>query len=162
MLQHEAVGFHRRGEIAVVGRLLGQGQGVVDRRAGIVDAQLFDEGTQFGFGLGAHEAVDGTAAAEGIDGRDRLDAQLRGDALVLVDVDLDQLDLAVGFLDHLFDGGPQLAARPAPGRPEIDDHRAGHRLLDDIGHEGLFGTVDDVGVCAGHGNYLNRMCALSG
>jgi hypothetical protein len=68
-----------------------------------------------------------------IDGGDRLDAELRGDQLVLVDVDLGQ-DHALGriLLGDLLEHGPELLARPAPLGPEIEDHQRVHRWLDDL------------------------------
>ena len=70
------------------------------------------------------------AADEGIDRRHRLDAQLLGQLRVLVDVDLDQPDLALGRAHQLLEHRRQLLARAAPGRPEIDQHRHCHRGLD--------------------------------
>ena len=63
----------------------------------------------------AHEAVDRPAAEEGIDRRDRLDAQLLGQHLVLVDVDLDQLHRALGLLHDLLDHRLQLLQGPHHG-----------------------------------------------
>ncbi len=40
--------------------------------------------------------------------------------------------------------GAERAARPAPGRPEVDDDGRRLRRLDHVGHEGLVGAVDDV------------------
>ena len=51
----------------------------------------------------------------------RLHLEGLGDLRVLVDVDLDQLDLAVGRVDDLLDDRPERAARPAPRRPQVDD-----------------------------------------
>ena len=90
--------------------------------------QLLDEGLDLALGQRAHEAVDRLALLEGDDGGDRLDAELAGDLRMLVDVHLDQLDLALGALDHLLDHRGQLLAGAAPGRPEIDQHRLRHRF----------------------------------
>src|SRR5580698_4706746 len=54
--------------------------------------------------------------------RDRHDAVFRSDTGVLVDVELDDLDLAVERLGNLFQRRRDHAARAAPFRPEIDDH----------------------------------------
>jgi hypothetical protein len=63
---------------------------------------------------------------------------------VLVDIDLDQLDRPAGGGDRLFQGRGQLAARAAPGSPEIDDDGLGFRRLDDVGHEAGVGAILDV------------------
>ena len=62
---------------------------------------------------------------------------------MVVDVHLDQLDLALGRADRLFDDRRQLTAGPAPGRPEVDQHRLALRFLDDVLHEGLGGRLLD-------------------
>ena len=73
-----------------------------------------------------------------IDGRDRLDAELGGDELLLVDIDLDQLDAAVGIIGgDLLEHRRQLLAGPAPFRPEIEDDERGHARLDDVAPEFL-------------------------
>ena len=67
---------------------------------------------------------------------------------MLVDVHLDQLDLALGGADRLFEDRRQLTARTAPGRPEVDQHRLALRFLDDVLHEGLGGRLlDQIGYC---------------
>ncbi len=95
-----------------------------------------DELAQLAFRQGAHEAVDRPAVLEGVDRGDRLDAHLRRQLLVLVDVDLDQADAALLLAHDLFQRRAELLARAAPRRPEIDDHRRGERGVDDILHEG--------------------------
>jgi hypothetical protein len=65
----------------------------------------------------------GRPSDEGDDGGDRLDAELAGDGGMVVDVHLDQLDATAGLLTDLFELRRQLLARPAPRRPEIDQHR---------------------------------------
>ena len=65
---------------------------------------------------------------------------------MVVDVHLDELDLALGGLDGLLQDRGELLARPAPGRPEIDQHRLALRFLDDVFDEGLCRRVlDDIG-----------------
>ena len=67
---------------------------------------------------------------------------------MLVDVHLDQLDLALGGADGLFEDRRELAARAAPGRPEVDQHRLALRFLDDVLHEGLGRRLlDQIGCC---------------
>ena len=87
--------------------------------------------------------VDRAAADESEHRRNRLHAQLAGELRVGVDVDLDQLDLALGGQDVLLDRRAELAARAAPGRPEVDDDRGVLRRLDDVGHEAGVGAVLD-------------------
>ena len=62
---------------------------------------------------------------------------------MLVDVHLDQLDLALGGLDDLFQDRGELLAGAAPGRPEVDQHRLALRLLDHVLHEALGGGLLD-------------------
>ena len=110
--------------------------------------ELVDEGVDLALRHRAHEAVGGLAAHERDHGRDRLNAHLAGDGRMLVDIHLDQLDLALGRADRLFENGRELAAGSAPGRPEIDQHRLTLRFLDDVLHEGLGGRLlDQIGCC---------------
>ena len=62
--------------------------------------EALDERLDLALRQRADEAVDRLAVPEGVDRRDRLDAQLLRDLRVLVDVDLDHADLAVGVLDR--------------------------------------------------------------
>ena len=55
---------------------------------------------------------------------------------MLVDVHLDELDLATGGLDHILDDGSQLLAGAAPGRPEIDEHGLAGGFGDDVAAKG--------------------------
>ena len=77
----------------------------------------------------AADLIDLARAAEDDHRRDRLDLEAGGAARVLVDVQLRDLQLARALagerLEHRRDG----AARPAPGRPEVDQHRD-RRVLD--------------------------------
>src|ERR1019366_4239885 len=64
----------------------------------------------------------------------------------LVDVHLDQLDLAVCGTDRFLDDRRELTAGAAPWRPEVDQHRLALRFLDDVLHEGLGGgLLDQIG-----------------
>src|SRR5205823_12417400 len=97
---------------------------LVDRRgAATPAAQPLDELLDLAFRQGADKAVDRTAVLEGIDRRDRLDAHLLCNLGVLVDVQLDHADRAIGRAHGLFEYRSQLLARAAPRRPEIDDDR---------------------------------------
>ncbi len=91
----------------------------------------------------SHEAVGRLAVDESDDRGDRLDAHLPGNGGMLVDVHLDELDLALGRLDHLFEDGGELLARATPRRPEIDQHRLALRFLDDVLDETLRRRVLD-------------------
>ena len=82
--------------------------------------QPLDEGLDLRRRLRAEETVHRLPAHEGEDRRDRLHPHLRRDALVLVDVDLDQPHLALGLGDRLLQRRRQRLARPAPGRPEVE------------------------------------------
>ena len=96
------------------------------RRPAAAPASLLDELLDLAFRHRADEAVDRAAVLEGIDRRDRLDAHLLRQLLVLVDVDLDQPHRALGVAHRLFQRRAELLAGAAPRRPEIDDHRARH------------------------------------
>ena len=86
---------------------------------------LVERPLQLAFGAVIGQVGDRLALEQGIDGRDRLDPELGGDQLVLVDVDLDQLDALVGIIGgDLFEHRGELLARPAPFRPEIEDDEA--------------------------------------
>ena len=98
--------------------------------------QSLDELLHLAFGDRAHEAVDRLAVPEGVNGRDRLDAQLLRDLRVLVDIHLDHAHLALGVGDRLLEQGGELFAGPAPGRPEIDDHRGFHGGVQHVGRKG--------------------------
>ena len=119
-------------ELAGVGQMLRLLDRDLFRRRPERAREALDEGLDLALRQGAREAVDRLAVAERVDHRDRLDAQLLGELGALVDVDLDQPDLAAGGLDHALEDRPELLAGPAPGRPEIDDHRLVARLLDDV------------------------------
>ena len=62
---------------------------------------------------------------------------------MLIDIHLDQLDLAIGSANRLFEHGGELFAGTAPFRPEIDQHRLAFRFFDDVLDEGLGGRVLD-------------------
>jgi hypothetical protein len=56
------------------------------------------------------------------------------------------IDFALGGADRLLQHRGKLAARTAPGRPEIDQHRLPLRFLDDVLHEALGGGfLDQIG-----------------
>ena len=105
--------------------------------------QAPDERIDLGCWYGALEPIDRLPLPESIDGWNRLNAKLRSNRLVLVDIDLDHTDLAAGLGHRGFQHGAERLARPAPGRPEIDDDRDLAAGLDHVGHEGGLGAVLD-------------------
>ena len=71
------------------------------------------------------------AVAEEHEGRDRGDRRHLGELLLGLGVDLAEDDVGV-VLRRLLEDGRELAARPAPGSPEVDEHDAlaAHGLLE--------------------------------
>src|SRR5690606_29673513 len=107
------------------------------------------------FRLRAHEAIERTAVAEGIDRRQRLHAKLPRDARVLVHVDFDEPHLAGVAADNLLTDRRQLLAWATPGRPEIDDHRHGARCFEHVlGETRRRRILDDVGIAPASGRSL--------
>ena len=148
LLQHGSEDLGCGLHVAFLQRLLGGCQHGGDIRLGVLADEPVDEGADGALRLRAHEAVERTAIAEGIDRRQRLHAQLPGDARVLVDVDLHEPHLAAVALDDLLEHRRQLLARPAPRRPEVDDDRHVARGLDDVlGKARRRRVLDDVGAC---------------
>ncbi len=149
VLEHLGIDLRRGRGIALGEHGLGLLQDLCDvdlARRGHALGQLFDEGVDLALRHRAHESVGRLAIDEGDHGRDRLDAHLARDRRMLVDVHLDQLDLALGGLDRLFQHGGQLLAGAAPLGPEVDQHRLALRFLDDVLYEGLGGGVlDQIG-----------------
>ena len=95
--------------------------------------QLVERLGQLTFGSVIGQVGDRLAAMDRIHCRDRLNAELGGDQLVVVDIDLGQLDAFVGvisgdFLEHR----SELLARLAPLGPEVEHHQRRHRRLDDV------------------------------
>ena len=100
--------------------------------------QLVERALQLRFGAVIGEVGDRLALVDRIDRRDRLDAELRGDQLVLVDVDLDEVDALGGiFRGDLFERERKLLARRRTVRPEIENDQRGHRRMDDLALEPL-------------------------
>lgn len=92
-------------------------------------------------GLGAHEAVDNLGVDHGIDGRNRLHLERGRHRRVGIDIDLGQLNRAVGLSYDPFDDRPQLFARTAPRCPQVNDHGDGSRALHDVGFECRIGYI---------------------
>ena len=102
------------------------GLGFRDQRvaaAGQRPDEALDEAAHLAFRQRADEAIDRLAAVEGDHRRNRLDAELAGNLGMVVDVHLDQRHLALGVGDRFLQHRRELLARPAPGRPEIHQHR---------------------------------------
>ena len=160
-----------RGDVGIVLRQylrveLGGAGGIVGGERGIggfeqilllaADAVLgdpLDEGDHLGFRQRAHETIDRLAVDEGKHRRNRLDAELLRDLRVLVDVHLDELDLALGGADDLFQDRAKLLAGPAPFGPEIHQHRLALRLLDHVLDERLGRYVLDQIIVRHRGNH---------
>ena len=88
---------------------------------------------QLRFGARRGQVGDRLALEHRIDRGDRAHLELRGDELLLVDIELGQHHALVGiFGGDLLEHRGQRLARPAPFGPEIEDHEAGPRGLDDI------------------------------
>ena len=100
--------------------------------------QLVERILELAFGAVVGEVGDRLAAVNGINRRDRLDAKLRRDHLVLLDIDLGELD-ALGriFVRNFVQDRRELLARAAPFRPEIEHDERAHRRLDHVAVEPL-------------------------
>ena len=95
---------------------LGRGRG---GPVGLARQQGLDEALDHLGRLGADELVDQAATGEGLDRRDALDLEGGGQALVLVDVDPGQHDLAALALHRPLQHRGQGVAGPAPVGPEV-------------------------------------------
>src|SRR5690606_8734636 len=91
--------------------------------------------------LGADHDLDGLRVLEQDHRRDAHHTELLVDGHVVVDVELADLDLALVLLGQLLDDGADHAARPAPGRPEVDEHETRLGLLREV----VVGELDEVG-----------------
>ena len=147
--QHFGIDLRRTGGIALGQHGVGFPEDLGDvGLAGVRHArgQFIDEGGDLALRHRAHEAVGGLAVDEGDHSRNRLDAHLARDRRMLVDVHLDQLDLAARGANRLFDDRGELAAGAAPRRPEVDQHRLALRFLDHVLDERLGGGfLDQLG-----------------
>ena len=149
-------GFHGVGVFAIVQHGFGGGDGIGKAVVGLWPhrGEFVDKAFEFRRRNIALEAIDRLALEEGIDGGDGLDAQLGGERLIFVDVDLHHADAALGSGDGGLQGWAEGFAGAAPWRPEIDDDRDGLRRLDDVLQEGDFRAVGDQiggGGCCGGG-----------
>ena len=110
---------------------------------------LVEELAQFSLGQRTHEAVHRLAPLHQDAGRDALDAEGAGQLLLVVGIDLDQLEAAFISDLQLFQDRAERLAGAAPGRPEIDQNRGGHRGGNHLGFEVLQGDVNHGGVNPG-------------
>src|SRR5262249_42599098 len=91
----------------------------------------------------ADEGGGGLAIGESDHCRNRLNAHLGRNRGMLIDIHLDELDLALRSLDGLLQNRRELLARPTPGRPKIDQDWLALGFLDDVFHKGLRRRVLD-------------------
>ncbi len=107
--------------------------------------QVADELRDHVLRIGAHEAVDDLAVLHREDRRDRLHLEGLADGRVLVDVDLDQHDLALGRVGDLLEDRTERQTWSAPRGPEVDHDGGRLRSLDHIGIERCVGDIDRHG-----------------
>src|SRR5215218_10396551 len=119
---------------------LGRGRG---GPVGLARQEGLDEALDHLGRLGADELVDQAATGERLDRRDALDLEGRGQALVLVDVEPGQDNLAAVALHRPLQRRGQGVAGPAPVGPEVDQYGNGLGLLQHLGLEGGLGDVID-------------------
>ena len=91
--------------------------------------------------LGTDELLDDLAVAKRLDRGNAADAELTGEPGVGVDVDLHELDRTRARLDLALQHGGERMARPAPLGPEVHDHGALVRAVEDGVVEGELGDV---------------------
>ena len=150
------LGFERGGE-----RSVGGGEQILGFAADAVLGQPLEKGNDLGLGQGAHETVDRLAVGESDHRRDRLNTHLRRNRGMLLDVHLDELDLALGRLDRFLEDRRQLLAGTAPVRPEIDQHRLALGFFNDVLDEGLRRRVFDRRFCSGRSSWLQHVAFCS-
>ncbi len=162
--QHVLVGLDGARQVTPVQRVVGGGErrvlrplrggdlGTLGRNAAAADDaeallgdqdQLVQHLADVGLVLGSLEQRHQLAGHHGHHGRDALDAELLGDQLVGVHIDLGEHDPAGVLLGQALQDRAELLAGPAPLGPEVDDHRHLGGPLDDLGLEGVLVDVDD-------------------
>src|SRR5690606_30398675 len=152
--QDLGVGVHGRG------RRLRSGRHAFDafqyrRRRCRLDAVVLQELAQLAFGQRAGEAVGELPVLHQHHRGHRADLERCGELLLPVHVHLGQFERAVVLGRQLLEDRPQRPARPAPGRPEVHQHRHLQRALDDVRFEAVGGGVEHVrlaGAGVGHGS----------
>ena len=123
--------------------LLQEAHGLFQQQVRLAHDVLVDEFADCALRLRAHELVDGAAVLEQHHGRQAADAELGGQHLLLVGVDIGQVHLAVIALHHALEQRLEDLAGLAPCCPEIDQYGALVRGLDDLLGKVLFGDVKD-------------------
>jgi len=114
-LQDLGEGLGRTAQIALIQALLAHGQQLVRRVGRGHSRQLVHKGLHLTFGQGAIEGVHRPPAHKGEDGGNGLDPKLAGELGVLINVDLDQLDLALGAWTARSMAGPSCLQGPHHG-----------------------------------------------
>jgi len=142
-LEHAGIYFRCALQVARLERLIRRLDGGRCVGGSLLAQQPFDKRLHRALWLGTHKTVERAAVAKGIDGGDRLDAQLVGEGLVLIDIDLYQPHLALMRTYDLLEDGGELLAGPAPGSPKIDQHRHLSRGLEHVLGEARHGRVLD-------------------
>ena len=112
-------------------------------------AELIEETAQLRLGLQSLELVDELSMEDDLDRGDGRDAEIGGQFLFVVGVDLGEEHLALALRDELFQQGPQHPARAARRRPEIDQHGPFARRDDHVGLEAVGRDVADPGGSSG-------------
>jgi hypothetical protein len=105
---------------------------------------LIHKRSQLGFAQCAHFGCRELAFVEDHERGDAANAEFAGDASVVVDVELGDLELAVVGGGHFVQGGGNHFAGAAPFGPEINEH--GHAGLQYISLEAGIGDGFDEGV----------------
>jgi hypothetical protein len=136
----------RRRGVGVDRRLRRRRRRLVRGRHHRLDAVALQELAHFRLRQRTLERVDGAAAVDEHAERDALDLEGVGDVLLLVGVDLAEAERAVELGGQLLQHRAERTARPAPRRPEVEQHRLRHRALDDLLLERVGGDVADVGL----------------
>src|SRR5262252_6981401 len=115
-LQYLRIECAGAGMIPLLLRLFSHSQGFLDRRGAAAPpaAEALNELLDLALGHGADEAVNRPPILERVNRRDRLNAHLLGNLGVLVDIDLDHPNSAVGGANGLFEDRPELLAGAAP------------------------------------------------
>jgi hypothetical protein len=93
---------------------------------------------------GAKEDLRDLPGHHGDDHRNALYLQRGAQLRVGIDVYLGEHPGAIRLIGEALQHRPELLTRPAPLRPQIQDHRHASRSLDDISAERIVGYLDDV------------------
>ena len=133
---------HAFGVVVFDRRILGQCLLGIGQRLIGGGHMLVEKFLDLAFGLRAHEAIDRLAVLHQHAGGNAANAEGRGQLLLLVGVDLDQLETAFVIDLGLFQHRSQRFARAAPRGPEIHQHGCLHRRGDDFGFKIFYGDIN--------------------